>query len=276
MKQINVAGDVMKRCYLLIALLFLGAVCSQLEAKACIGCSAKLPDNANFCAACMTPQPKSVIVSAPSKKTVDYREQVMQLFSFVDEFEAYFHDLKYLNVLGKMPEVKTQFNNATGFYRQLEPNLPEELRILARVYAAKYQLFEGMTGVMKNLRIDSGFRAAIVKSSMLVLALYNQVIDQFRNTRPFGASELERLKAQLANIPKRTQKYPITAKYLKLGDEKVPTGNQVMVLEISGNRAQVMLMGPSMDNNPVEGLVSLRDLAKRTTWKKENIEYYKR
>lgn len=266
----------MKPYCILISLILVGALCPQLAAKPCIGCSAVLPDNANFCAGCMTPQPRSVNLSATPAKPVDHREQVMQLFSFIDEFEGYFHDLKYLNVLGKMPEVKTQFNNASGFYQQLEPRLPEELRILARVYAAKYQLFEGMTGVMKNLRIDSGFKAAILKSSMLVMALYNQVIDQFRSARSFGANELASLKAQLANIPKRTQKYEITAKYLKLGDEKVPRGNQVMVLEVSGNRAHVMLMGPSMDNNPVEGLVGLRDLAKRTGWKKENIEFFKR
>ncbi|EKD82625.1 MAG: hypothetical protein ACD_39C01178G0001 [uncultured bacterium] len=175
-----------------------------------------------------------------------------------------------------MPEVKIKFSNATGFYRQLEPRLPEELRILAQIYAAKFQLFEGMTGVMKNLRIDSGFKAAILKSSMLVMALYNQVIDQFREDRPFGANELERLKSQVSNIPRRTQKYTITAKYLKLGDDKVPAGQQIMVLEVSGKRAHVMLMGPSMDNNPIEGQVSLRDLEKRTSWKKENLQFYNR
>jgi len=263
------------RC-LLLTLLLLGALCPQVEAKLCIGCNAELPDNATFCAGCMTPQPKAVQLSAKQTGQANQRERLMQLFSFIDEYEGYFHDMKYLNVLGKMPEVKTKFTNAAGIYRQIEPRLPEELKILAQIYAAKYQLFEGMTGVMKNLRIDSGFKAAIVKSSMLVMALYNQVIDQFRVDRHFGPPELDKLKAQVANIPRRTQKYHVTSKYLKLGDNKVPTGQQVMVLEVVGKRAHVMLMGPSMDNNPVEGPVSLRDLEKRTTWKKENINYYSR
>ncbi len=263
------------RC-LLLALLLLGALCPQVDAKLCIGCSAELPDNATFCAGCMTPQPKVAKLNTQPARQVSQREQLMQLFSFIDEYEGYFHDLKYLNVLGKMPEVKTRFANATGIYRQMEPRLPEELKILAQIYAAKYQLFEGMTGIMKNLRLDSGFKAAILKSSMLVMALYNQVIDQFRADRHFGAPEIEKLKAQVANIPKRTQKYSVTGKYLKLGDTKVPTGQQVMVLEVTGKRAHVMLMGPSMDNNPVEGQVSLRDLEKRTNWQKENINFYAR
>mgnify|MGYP001278415983 CR=1 FL=1 len=292
----------MKLRSLLLAMLLLGALCPQVDAKLCIGCNAELPDNATFCAGCMTPQPKVAQLNAPAAKQINQREQVMQLFSFIDEYEGYFHDMKYLNVLGKMPEVKTKFANAAGIYRQLEPGLPEELKILAQIYAAKYQLFEGMTGIMKNLRIDSGFKAAIIKSSMLVMALYNQharlddsrfetavikssmlvmalynqVIDLFRADRHFGPPELDQLKAQVANIPKRTQKYNVTAKYLKLGDSKVPTGQQVMVLEVIGKRAHVMLMGPSMDNNPVEGPVSLRDLEKRTSWKKENINFYAR
>jgi len=266
----------MKMRCLLLALMLLGALCPQVDAKLCIGCNAQLPDNATFCAGCMTPQPKAVQLSAHQPGQINQREQLMQLFSFLDEYEGYFHDMKYLNVLGKMPEVKTKFANAAGIYRQIEPRLPEQLKILAQIYAAKYQLFEGMTGVMKNLRIDSGFKAAIIKSSMLVMALYNQVIDQFRADRHFGPPEIDKLKAQVANIPKRTQKYNVTAKYLKLGDTKVPTGQQVMVLEVVGKRAHVMLMGPSMDNNPVEGPVSLRDLEKRTSWKKENINYYSR
>jgi len=266
----------MKMRSLLLALMLVGALCPQVDAKLCIGCNAELPDNATFCAGCMTPQPKVAQLNAPAAKQINQREQVMQLFSFIDEYEGYFHDMKYLNVLGKMPEVKTKFANAAGIYRQLEPGLPEELKILAQIYAAKYQLFEGMTGIMKNLRIDSGFKAAIIKSSMLVMALYNQVIDLFRADRHFGPPELDQLKAQVANIPKRTQKYNVTAKYLKLGDSKVPTGQQVMVLEVVGKRAHVMLMGPSMDNNPVEGPVSLRDLEKRTSWKKENINFYTR
>lgn len=264
----------MKTRYLLLSIILLGALCPQLVAKPCIGCNAELPDNATFCAGCMTPQPKVTNLTALPGNALSQREQVMQLFSFIDEYEGYFHDMKYLNVLGKMPEVKIKFSNAVGFYRQLEPRLTEELRILAQIYAAKYQLFEGMTGVMKNLRLDSGFKAAIIKSSMLVMALYNRVINQFRDERFYGPQEIEKLKAQVTNIPKRTQKYDITSKYLKLGEEKVPAGHQVMVLEIIGKKAHVMLMGPSMDNNPVEGQVSLRGLERRTTWQKENINYY--
>ncbi len=245
-----------------------------VEAKQCIGCSAELPDNANFCAGCMTPQPKAARLAGPMAPSTDMREKVLDLFAFLDEFEAHFHDLQYLNILGKMPEVKTRFNNAAAQYKRLENRLPEELTILAQVYAAKFQLFEGVTGIMKNLRLDSGYKAAILKSSMMVMSLYNHVIDGFRAPRKFGKAELEALKKQVGTIPKRTQKYAITAKFLKVGETKVPGGEKVMVLGIQGKRAAVLYMGPSMDNNPVEGMISLGELEKRTTWKRENVFFF--
>jgi len=33
-------------------------------------------------------------------------------------------------------------------------------------------------------------------------------------------------------------------------------------------------MGPSMDNNPVEGMIGLRDLEKRTSWRRENEFFF--
>lgn len=263
-----------RRLAILLILVTFTFTGTALFAKACIGCSMELPDNANFCAACMTPQPKNVLLGkAPATKT-DMRETLLEMFAFIDDFEGYFHELKYLNVLGKMPEVKTKFQNCAGQYKRIESRLPEELTILAQVYAAKFQLFEGMTGIMKNLRMDGGYKAAILKSSLLVLALYNQIIDQFRVAKTFAPEDLERLKKQVSNIGKRTQKYGVTAKYLTLGKEKLPGGEKVMVLEVVGKRALVMYMGPTMDNNPLEGWVSLRDLEKRTSWKRENIFFF--
>ncbi len=263
-----------RKIFLVLTLVLLVTVTA--DAKLCIGCSAELPDNATFCAKCMTPQPKAAkLTGRPTQAKVDPREQVMELFAFLDEYEAYFQqDIQYLNVLGKMPEVKTKFENAAARYKRLEPRLPEELTILAQVYAAKYQLFEGITGVMKNLRLDSGYKMAILKSSLVVMSLYNQVIDGFRTPKTFDRAALDALKKQVGNIPKRTQKYTVTAKYLKLGETKVPGGEKVMVLGIQGKRAAVLYMGPSMDNNAVEGMVGLRDLEKRTSWKRENEFFF--
>ncbi len=265
----------MNRTALLAVTVFLIALTAVADAKLCIGCSAELPDNATFCAGCMTPQPKAANLSGKQPKTVDLREQVMELFAFLDEYEGYFQqDIQYLNVLGKMPEVKTRFENAAARYKRLEPRLPEELTILAQVYAAKYQLFEGITGIMKNLRLDSGYKMAILKSSLVVMTLYNEVINGFRTPKTYGKAELAALKKQVGNIPKRTQKYTVTAKYLKLGETKVPGGEKVMVLGLQGKRAAVLYMGPSMDNNAVEGMVGLRELEKRTSWKRENEFFF--
>jgi hypothetical protein len=47
-----------------------------------------------------------------------------------------------------------------------------------------------------------------------------------------------------------------------------------MVLAIEGKKAYVMYMGPSMTNGPVEALIPLSNLEKRTTWKKANEFYF--
>ena len=43
---------------------------------------------------------------------------------------------------------------------------------------------------------------------------------------------------------------------------------------ISGKKAHIMYMGPSMTNDPVEGTITLKNLEKRTTWKKSNEFFF--
>lgn len=216
-------------------------------------------------------QPGAAVVDMPG---MDYREKLLQLFSFVDEFEKTFKEMKYLNIFGRLPEVKIKFEKAAKIVRQFESSFTPEQKILAKLYGAKYNLFVGMGSVMKNLRIDSGFRAAILRSGFVVLTLYNQIIDKFRTPRNFSKEDLDQLNWHVANISRRTQKYSIRAKYLQLDGNKIPTGEKVMVLQIKDKRALVLYMGPTMNNQQIEGWVSLRDLKKRTTWKKENSFFF--
>lgn len=253
--------------------LFMVLFSADLIAKPCIGCNVELPDNANFCSECMTPQPAQNVLHQ-AQKSNDPREKILEMFAFLDEFESNFHELKYLNVLGKMPDIKIRFQNTAAVYRKIENRLPEELTILAQIYAAKFQIFDGLTGLMKNLRVDGGFKAAILKSSLVTLTLQNRIINQFRSPMKYGPQQVESLKKQIEIMGKRTQKYTITSKFLQLGKQKIPAGEKIMVLEIMGKNAMVLYMGPSIDNNPIEGILSLRDLEKRTTWQKQNELFY--
>lgn len=260
------------RLAIIVSILLLGNVVSS-EAKICIGCSANIADSANYCTNCMTPQPETATIGKQSMKK-EPREVILDLFHFIDDYEANFHNVQYLNILGKMPEVKTMFQNASMRYKNIEQFLPEECKLLANIYAIKYQLFDGITNVMKNLRIDSGFRAAIVKSALLSMSYYNKIIDQFRVRNVWDSENLSILKKQIQNVNDRIQKYQITAKYLKLGDTKVPNGQNIMILGINGKNAHVMYMGPSITIDPVEGNVSLKDLEKRTTWQRTNEFFF--
>lgn len=245
----------------------------NVEAKICIGCSSQIPDNANFCSNCFTPQPQAARIGQNNKQN-DAKEVILDMFSFIDNYEVYFHELKYLDILGKMPEVKTRFQNASIRYRNLEKKLPEECRLLANIYAAKYQLFDGITNVMKNLRIDSGYRDALLKSALVTMSYYNNIINQFRTSIVWTPQNIILLKKQMENVNDRVQKYQITAKYIKLDDTKIPCGGSIMVIKLIGKKAHIIYMGESMTNNAVEGTITLKELEKRTTWKRTNEFFF--
>ncbi len=257
-----------------LAAFFLFGSIMNAEAKICIGCSTQIPDNANFCSKCLTPQPKAAVIGNQSMQK-EPKEVILDMFAFIDNYEVYFHEMEYLNILGKMPEVKTMFQNASVRYKNIEKMLPEECRLLANIYAAKYQLFDGVTNIMKNLRLDSGYRDALLKSALLTMAYYNQIINQFRTPVTWDAQNIELLKKQMQNVNNRVQKYQVTSKYLKFDEEnKVPNGDSIMVLGIEGKKAHVMYMGPSMTNEAVQASFPLSTLEKRTTWKKTNEFFF--
>ncbi len=257
---------------LLVALLL---VCNLAYAKFCIGCGFELPDSATFCTRCTAPQPQMHTLprANPQSQGVDMREYVLNLFGFIDEFEAYFHDVQYLNILGKMPEMRTRFRNASHQYKQIENRLPEELVILANLYASKFQLLEGVNGVMKNLRLDSGYKDAVLKSTMVAISLRNRIIDEFRSPVSYNYETIKLLKKRVENIVNRTRKHEITSNYMKIGDERGQKGDAVMVLAIAKDKAHVLLMVPTLNTRAVEGVVSLKELERRTQWKKE-YEFY--
>lgn len=260
-----------KKLFLFVFFLF---ICSFAYAKFCIGCGHELPDAATFCTKCTAPQPQMHTLPTSKPQAIDMRQYIINLFSFIDDFEAYFHDVQYLNILGKMPEMRTRFQNASHQYRQIENRLPEELVILANLYASKFQLLEGVNGVMKNLRLDSGYKDAVLKSTMVAIGLRNRIIDEFRQPVSYNYESIKGLKKRVENVVKRTKKYEITSAYLKIGDEKGQKGDAIMVLAIAKERAHVLLMTPTLNTRAVEGVVSLKDLEKRTQWKKENEFYF--
>ncbi|GAB4284989.1 MAG: hypothetical protein Kow0029_31690 [Candidatus Rifleibacteriota bacterium] len=202
------------------------------------------------------------------------KEKLFKLFSFIDEYEKEFADFKYLNVLGKLPDVKNRYHQAQAIVRKMGSSLKDEEKILVYLYGAKMQLFTGLTDLMKNLRIDSGYKAALIKSGMYVLSLYDDIISDIRSNDVMDAETTKRIKWKLKTIAGKTQKYDISSKYLKLGGKKIPAGQKVMVLEIKGNRAFVLYMGPTMTDQCIEGWLSLRDLEKRTDWKRENRSFF--
>ncbi|GEM_PF-4204102 len=208
------------------------------------------------------------------EKFKQQKKLIVELFSCVDEYEFHFREMKYLNVLGKLPELKIKFSRAQNIYRRYEARMNEQLKIMGSLYFSRYQLFTGLGEVLKNLRLDSGFRAALMRSGTVVLNNYSELLEYLKTSPVLKTQELNDLKLKIANVSRRNQKYKITSKYFELDDNKIPAGEQLMVLEIKGNRALVLYMGPTMTNSQIEGWVNLRDLEKRTSWVNSNKDFY--
>lgn len=255
-----------------IALLAALLPASMCQAKRCVACNEILPDSAAICTSCLTPQPK--IVKLEPEAPLTAQQRLVELFSFLDDFEKYFHENQYLNMLGLMPEVKIKFQNAVSVYQTMAPNLPEELKILAKLYAAKYQVFEGITAMQKNLRLESSFREALIRANMYKMALCNSIIAPFKASSRLDENSAINLKRRVASIEKRMYKYTVTAKYLKVGDTKIARGSKILITSISGKNARVLVIASTGKFEPVEAFVSLKGLAKRTDWVKENAKYY--
>lgn len=259
-----------KLLFIFTLLLFLNA--QQAEAKFCIGCGNELPDSANFCSRCSSPQPTVSSLSAPKK--LNYREHILNMFQFLDDFERSFNDMKYVEILGKMPDVKIRFQNAGVEYRKFENIIPQELKYLANFFAKKYQLFEGINGALKDMRLDASYKDAIVKSCMYEISLYNGLINIYRSPIQINEKFHKMINDKIANVSNRCKRYHITSKFLKIGEEKAKQGSSIMILGISGNKASVLLMSPSGSYSAVEGQVKLNVLESRTTWVKENAFFY--
>jgi hypothetical protein len=213
-------------------------------------------------------------VISKDRRPANDRERILQLFAFLDEFELLFQDIKFLNVIARLPRLKNSYRRAMNLLKRIQHRLTPDLKILVQIYAAKYKLFIGLGNIFKDMRIDSGYRNALIRSGLAALSLYNQVIDRFRESEGFDEDQYSQLKSLVKTIPKRLQKYSVTSKYLLLDNEKIPGGQQIMVLEIQENRAMVLFMGPTLTNHQIEGWLSLRELEKRTTWEKMNRIFF--
>lgn len=200
---------------------------------------------------------------------------IIELFAFIEQYEVVFREMKYLNILEKLPEFKIKFQKAEKLFKRNEPKMTEELKILGSLYFAKYQILSGLAEVIKDMRIDSGYRAALVRSGAAVLNNYNKLIDQLKVSNGLAPNELDKFKLQMLNITRRNQKYTITSKYLKLAGEKIPRGEKIIVLEIKNKKALVLYMGPTLSNQQIEDWIRLRDLEKRTNWIRSNVDFYK-
>ncbi len=258
---------------LLILFLILSSATTTLAFN-CGKCGYNASDEATFCSKCGSKIVQQKWLPLTHENQLN-RSNIFALFDPIDEFERAFLTNKYLNILGKFPELKIKYTNNLKLYRSISSKLPQEIVILEKIYATKFLIFEGVVRIMKNLRINKGYKEALIKGAKYMLELYNRSIRTIKEKIDFSESDLEALKKQLKNTAARSRKFYVTSKYLKLSGFQIGKGEKLMVLGIEKNKALVLHMGATNINICIEGLLGVRDLIKRTSFEKSDIATYK-
>ncbi|MFZ2960269.1 MAG: zinc ribbon domain-containing protein [Candidatus Ozemobacteraceae bacterium] len=255
--------------FLCIFLVFL-CVCSVSFAKICGQCKQEIPDKAKFCASCGHHQSSG----SQNKTNPNAKEAIFNLFSPVDVFEKTILKGVFTNIVGGFPEFKSVCTGRIRQFTQAHDRLPEELQILGQMYIEKARAFDAIVTALKNLRLDSTYRAALLRYYGFIVALYDQAIQTLRNPEPFTPEVGKRLKALVKNIEGKIRKHEVTAKYLKIGKTTVNKGTPFAVLEIQKGRAQVLILCETPGDEPLMGWESLSSLRERTTWSTESESFF--
>lgn len=283
---------------IVLACFVLGMLCTTAWAKICPSCHAELPAKANFCLTCGLQQPVTQAapenrptppkpqpsmgaqppvesdidwrkhpVASPAKKTAqDNKDNLFRVFASVDTFEKAIKSGAYSNIVGGFPEFKVTYGNSLRKFNQARSYLPEEVQILGQMYIEKAQACEGIVTALNSMRMDSPFRDALMLFYGQELAWYNKALQKARHLMVFTPEDVANLKLQSELIATRCKKYEITAKFLRIGKENVPSGTSFAVLEIRKDKAMVLVLCETPSEEPVQGWIPLNSLRGRTTW----------
>jgi RNA polymerase subunit RPABC4/transcription elongation factor Spt4 len=259
---------------LIIFLIISPFTLSTTIAAVCENCGFDASDSSSFCPKCGTKIIQQNWLPLNHEKQLD-KSEIFALFEPIEDFERALLTNKYLNILGKFPETKIKYTNNLKLYKSMHITTPEEIVILEKIYSTKFLIFEGVVRIMKNLRINKGYKEALIKSAKYMLELYGRSIKIIKETPDFSKSDIEALKVQLKNTAARSKKFQVTSKFLKLSGFQIGQGEKLMVLGIEKNKALVLHMGATNINICIEGLLTIRELLKRTSFQKSDIETYK-
>ena len=277
---------------LLLLVLFLLIFGHTCFAKFCTNCGTQLAEAARFCSSCGAqlastatpnipntpntfkplPQRKLKIVANPQSQV--NREKFIELFKPSKDYEKLINTGKFMNIVGTYPEYKMKFAAIQKGFTRVKNRLPEDLQVLGKLYLTKFLAYDVQVKLMKNLRMDKGFKEALLYSGKEQLLNINQVIDRIELGNTFSPAEMRDIHAQIQNVNNRGKKYRVTSKYLKLGMFNIKKNEAIMVLDIIKNKARVLYLGVPTINTFIQGIVSLRALEKRTTWQRENKIYF--
>lgn len=248
---------------------------SQLLAALCINCRAQLPGDASFCHKCGEMQPKIQREEQNFLSDEPRRNPVAEVFAYVDEFEAFFEDVKYINVIGRFQEYKNRHSAAVATVQANVHRLSEQQKLLARVYVAKFQILESIAELMRNLRLDPAYKDVLIRAASYSVVYNNEILLELLENHDMTPERISALEEHFINAARRSQNYTVTSKYFQLGKQKLPTREALRVIEIKDKKALVLYLGLAPDGTHIERWVSLRDLERRTTWEKANELFYK-
>lgn len=210
-----------------------------------------------------------------SPEFIRARKRFIDLFSYVYEFESFFHEVYYLNIIGRLQEFKNRHRDVMNHVESISASLPEDLKVLATIYDSKFKILEQMSEITRNLRLDPDFKDSFLFGAFQIVNQHKPAIDYIKNDNLSCYNELVALKKHAENLSSRLSTYSVTSRFLRLGRHRLNRGSRLMVLEIDDDRAKVLFLGLVDGGDILDRSIRLSELERRTTWERGNCRLYK-
>ncbi|HNX77888.1 MAG TPA: zinc ribbon domain-containing protein [Candidatus Rifleibacterium sp.] len=265
----------MKRISMVLVLLLFVAI-APLYGLYCIECGRSLPAQARFCPWCgnsaangaNTPaaametalRPRDTARPTPGVSPADYL--------YVGQFEELLRKNDLRAVIGEVRDYWRLNDIRAAGVISARANLNQYQRKMHDLHARKFDLLNNYLEAWRRETEDRDLAMATAEKQRAAFAVaqINLAIDELV-TGNGTQSSFRRVEAIERRMRESSQNNRVTAGYLVVGEQRLPRGEPIWVIEVVSNFARIMHMGESNSSSPLVGWVTLYDLERRTNWR---------
>lgn len=265
----------MKKISMVLVLLLFVAI-APLYGLYCNDCGNSLPERARFCPWCGNSAAKSASTPASATETALRLRGTARLtagvspadYLYVGQFEELLRRNDLTAVMGEARDYWRLNDIQVARVTSARPHLNQYQRKIHDLHAKKFDLLNNYLEAWRRETEgrDRARAAAEKQRAAFAVTQINLAIDELV-TGNGTQSSFRRVEEIERRMRESTQNNRVTARYLVVGNRRLPRGEPIWVIEVVSNFARIMHMGESSSSNPLIGWVPLYDLERRTNWR---------